>query len=210
MSATLGGSSSIRKKRNFKGLQLSESPLAIPTPSLNSSGTSANGTAGGVAAGLNNDGSASTGPISSLQSISSAASSSRHTGSTVSGLPGRGGGINSSAAASSSGLPFTASSLASSALGGGGGSTATSTAFTLPGSGANYHNKLSEQLASLELGKTNGEKLDLRNEDLKFLSELGAGNGGTVTKVSKRCTWSLLVRSADITCAALTTRAGTT
>lgn len=52
---------------------------------------------------------------------------------------------------------------------------------TDPSSGANYHNKLSEQLANLELGVE--YKLDLKNEDLSFLSELGSGNGGTVTKV---------------------------
>lgn len=48
-------------------------------------------------------------------------------------------------------------------------------------SGANYHNKLSEQLATLELGAQH--KYDLKEEDLTFISELGAGNGGTVTKV---------------------------
>lgn len=52
---------------------------------------------------------------------------------------------------------------------------------TEPNSGANYHNKLTQQLANLELGVE--YKLDLKNEDLKTLAELGAGNGGTVTKV---------------------------
>ncbi|MCO5598580.1 hypothetical protein L7F22_052677 [Adiantum nelumboides] len=46
-------------------------------------------------------------------------------------------------------------------------------------SGADYHDRLSEKLANFGLGY----KLVLKNEDLKFLSELGSGNGGTVTKV---------------------------
>ncbi|GJN94299.1 hypothetical protein Rhopal_007373-T1 [Rhodotorula paludigena] len=43
-----------------------------------------------------------------------------------------------------------------------------------------YHNRLSEQLATLELGVE--FKLDLRNEDLDVLEELGCGNGGTVSR----------------------------
>lgn len=50
-----------------------------------------------------------------------------------------------------------------------------------PSSGASYHNTLTEQLKNLELGVE--YKLDLKNEDLQMLSELGSGNGGTVTKV---------------------------
>ncbi|KDN46641.1 kinase-like protein [Tilletiaria anomala UBC 951] len=170
---------SIRKKRNFKGLQLSESPLAIPTPSLTSSA-----------------GDSSAGPSSSLaSSLSSAApsdaSSSRLSESTNATVRGQTNGLTAGSATAGSrvgGGGVTASSIGSltglSTAYSAAGSTATSTAFTLPGSGANYHNKLSEQLASLELSGKNGEvKLDLRNEDLKFLSELGAGNGGTVTKV---------------------------
>ncbi|ORY61056.1 kinase-like domain-containing protein [Leucosporidium creatinivorum] len=45
---------------------------------------------------------------------------------------------------------------------------------------SSYHNKLSEQLATLELGVE--FKLDLRSEDLEVLSELGCGNGGTVSR----------------------------
>lgn len=57
---------------------------------------------------------------------------------------------------------------------------------------ASYHNRLSEQLASLELAGAKrlkgGEReqaapIELFDADLAFLSELGAGNGGTVTKV---------------------------
>jgi mitogen-activated protein kinase kinase len=48
---------------------------------------------------------------------------------------------------------------------------------------SNYHSKLSEQLAGLELADSKREKLDLKTEDLKVIGDLGAGNGGTVTKV---------------------------
>lgn len=109
--------SSIRKKRNFKGLALVESPLATPKPSLNSSNDP--------------NSSATDSPATSkLTSLRQQPSNGNST----------------------------------------------------PASGKNYHSKLSEQLANLELGIE--YKLDLKNDDLKFLSELGAGNGGTVTKVS--------------------------
>ncbi|KAJ1028755.1 hypothetical protein NDA16_001920 [Ustilago loliicola] len=117
--------SSIRKKRNFKGLQLAESPLSSPaaatTPSQNTGEGSANSNA-------------------------------------------------STIGKSSTVTPGGSLSL-----------TAKNGLDTEPNSGANYHNKLTQQLANLELGVE--YKLDLKNEDLKTLSELGAGNGGTVTKV---------------------------
>ncbi|SPO24698.1 Dual specificity protein kinase FUZ7 [Ustilago trichophora] len=119
--------SSIRKKRNFKGLQLAESPLASPggassaTPSQN------------------------TGEGSATSNASTIGKSSAITPGGSLSLPGKNG------------------------------------LDTEPNSGANYHNKLTQQLANLELGVE--YKLDLKNEDLKTLSELGAGNGGTVTKV---------------------------
>jgi len=43
-----------------------------------------------------------------------------------------------------------------------------------------YHDKLTEQLATLEIGLE--FKLDLHAEDLQLLGDLGAGNGGTVCK----------------------------
>ncbi|POW02258.1 hypothetical protein PSTT_11999, partial [Puccinia striiformis] len=43
-----------------------------------------------------------------------------------------------------------------------------------------YHDKLTEQLATLEIGLE--FKLDLHAEDLQILGDLGAGNGGTVCK----------------------------
>lgn len=48
-------------------------------------------------------------------------------------------------------------------------------------SSRSYHNQLNEQLASLELGVE--FRIDLRNEDLEVLDELGSGNGGTVSRV---------------------------
>ncbi|UZJ56757.1 hypothetical protein CBS101457_006077 [Exobasidium rhododendri] len=121
--------SSVRKKRNFKGLHLADTPLSPPVQKTGtSSSSSTNTTYDKLTAG---------------------------TTSTDTNVP---------STAKSSTL-ITASSLPS----------------TDPTSGANYHNKLSEQLANLELGVE--YKLDLKNEDLIFLSELGSGNGGTVTKV---------------------------
>lgn len=134
-------SSSIRKKRNFKGLHLADTPLASPTPK-----TAATTTGGGGAS-----------------TSSSSTSYNKLTGTTT-----------STTGSANTDVPSTARSttlIAPPALPG-----------ADPSSGANYHNKLSEQLANLEMGVE--YKLDLKNEDLTFRSELGSGNGGTVTKVS--------------------------
>ncbi|GAA5915351.1 hypothetical protein JCM6882_000228 [Rhodosporidiobolus microsporus] len=61
-----------------------------------------------------------------------------------------------------------------------GSSTASTSGWGTGSSSRAYHNHLNEQLATLELGVE--FKLDLRNEDLQVLSELGSGNGGTVSK----------------------------
>lgn len=42
-------------------------------------------------------------------------------------------------------------------------------------------------------------KLDLRNEDLKVLKELGAGNGGTVSKVMHTATLVIMAKKVKIT-----------
>ncbi|CAD6893803.1 unnamed protein product [Tilletia laevis] len=116
--------------------------------------------------------------IKNLQLVENDASSSASTGA--------GSGSGKTAESSSAGgttqtpggsvlLNFGNNRSAASSSGGGGGEP-------ISGTAANYHNKLSEQLANLELGGP--RKFDLqRNEDLTFISELGAGNGGTVTKV---------------------------
>ena len=64
-----------------------------------------------------------------------------------------------------------------------------------PSSGANYHNTLTEQLKNLELGVE--YKLDLKNEDLKVLSELGSGNGGTVTRVLHEKSGTVMARKVS-------------
>lgn len=44
-----------------------------------------------------------------------------------------------------------------------------------------YHNDLTQKLAKMDMHSET--KLDLKNEDLKELQELGQGNGGSVKKV---------------------------
>lgn len=119
--------SSIRKKRNFKGLALAESPLSTPSPSTGPTTGATTGASGLTSAEPTTSGAASGTQAAKLRTVAA-------------------GDVD-------------------------------------PSSGANYHNKLSEQLANLELGIE--YKLDLKNEDLKHLSELGAGNGGTVSRVSR-------------------------
>lgn len=46
-------------------------------------------------------------------------------------------------------------------------------------------------------------KLDLRSEDLVVLKELGAGNGGTVTKVMHATTKVIMARKVYLNCASL-------
>jgi mitogen-activated protein kinase kinase len=55
-----------------------------------------------------------------------------------------------------------------------------------PASRANYQSTLQQQLADLDINGTSGEgsaKIELKSEDLKELSELGQGAGGSVKKV---------------------------
>lgn len=55
-----------------------------------------------------------------------------------------------------------------------------------------YTSKLSDQLATLELGIE--FKLDLKAEDLELVGEVGAGNGGTVSKVRHIPTGAIMAR----------------
>lgn len=151
--ATSPSTSSIRKKRNFKNLHLVETPLSTP---------------GGSSASANRTGSSS---------LSAATSSNLAKGSSASATATTRG---DSASTGTGGLPLNGPPTGLSS-GGSLMANASTLPSTDPSSGANYHNKLSEQLANLELGVE--YKLDLKNEDLSFLSELGSGNGGTVTKV---------------------------
>jgi len=55
-----------------------------------------------------------------------------------------------------------------------------------PASRPNYQSTLQQQLADLDINGTKGEgnvKIELKSEDLKELSDLGHGNGGSVKKV---------------------------
>lgn len=61
---------------------------------------------------------------------------------------------------------------------------------------SSYHNKLSEQLATLELGVE--FKLDLRSEDLEVLSELGCGNGGTVSRCLHGPTRAIMAKKVSL------------
>lgn len=131
--------SSIRKKRNFKGLQLNDSPFSPPPPQPSA-----------VASGLT-------------------------------GL-------------SSRGTPEMTSSLF---LGAANPSAQIATEIE-PSSGANYHNTLTEQLKNLELGVE--YKLDLKSEDLNLLSELGSGNGGTVTKVLHEKSGTVMAKKVRAPC----------
>lgn len=54
-----------------------------------------------------------------------------------------------------------------------------------------------EQENRLEIGAE--FRLDLRNDDLTMLKDLGAGNGGTVTKVEHKITKAVMARKVDNT-----------
>jgi mitogen-activated protein kinase kinase len=58
-----------------------------------------------------------------------------------------------------------------------------------------YHDKLTEQLATLEIGLE--FKLDLHAEDLELLGDLGAGNGGTVCKATHLPTKLIMARKVS-------------
>lgn len=60
------------------------------------------------------------------------------------------------------------------------------------GMGSSKANKLSEHLSTLELGIE--FKLDLRAEDLELIRELGAGNGGTVSRVKHIPTGAIMAK----------------
>jgi mitogen-activated protein kinase kinase len=59
-----------------------------------------------------------------------------------------------------------------------------------------YHSKLSEQLASLDVGSAT--KLDLKLEDLEEFRELGAGNGGTVKLVKHLPTQTTMAKKVSL------------
>jgi len=64
-----------------------------------------------------------------------------------------------------------------------------------------HNDQLSDQLSTLEIGVE--FKLDLRAEDLKVVNELGAGNGGTVSKVIHAPTKALMAKKVRFVSAPL-------
>lgn len=160
--------SAVRKKRNFKDLHLPSTPLATgaAAPSASSSfstATAAGGPSASTAAGgarVQKEGSSAAEQGAASTSQGDARNSSLRTAS-------------SSARSSTGGAASSSTTLTTASAGGVG----------AEGSEADYHDRLSEKLASFGLGY----KLELKNEDLKFLSELGSGNSGTVTKVCCVC-----------------------
>ncbi|KAA1077085.1 MAP kinase kinase (MEK) [Puccinia graminis f. sp. tritici] len=72
--------------------------------------------------------------------------------------------------------------------------SASSPSYQIPTSSnrTDYHDKLTEQLATLEIGLE--FKLDLHAEDLQLLGDLGAGNGGTVCKATHLPTKLIMAR----------------
>lgn len=71
-----------------------------------------------------------------------------------------------------------------------------SSAFSSSSSGGKAGDRLSRQLANLELGIE--FKLDLRSEDLEPVGELGAGNGGTVSRVRHIPTGAIMAKKVGV------------
>jgi len=57
---------------------------------------------------------------------------------------------------------------------------------------SSLHHHLTEQIATLDINSE--KKLDLKNEDLKELAELGQGNGGSVKKVEHMPTGTIMAK----------------
>jgi mitogen-activated protein kinase kinase len=76
--------------------------------------------------------------------------------------------------------------------------SASSPSYQIPTSSnrTDYHDKLTEQLATLEIGLE--FKLDLHAEDLQLLGDLGAGNGGTVCKATHLPTKLIMARKVSV------------
>jgi mitogen-activated protein kinase kinase len=61
---------------------------------------------------------------------------------------------------------------------------------------AKEENKTPPEIPALELGLE--FKLDLKNEDLQNLNEIGSGNGGTVTKVLHVPTKTIMAKKVNL------------
>lgn len=77
-------------------------------------------------------------------------------------------------------------------------SALSSTSSSVHHNGNKQVSKLTEHLNTLELGIE--FKLDLRAEDLEPVQELGAGNGGTVTRVRHIPTGAIMARKVRLCC----------
>ncbi|WFD34207.1 mitogen-activated protein kinase kinase [Malassezia cuniculi] len=62
--------------------------------------------------------------------------------------------------------------------------------------GLSYHEELSNKMHDLEVGAASSEPLDLSVENLETISELGAGNGGSVSKVIHRPTGIVMAKKS--------------
>ncbi|KAK7022141.1 Ste7-like protein [Favolaschia claudopus] len=89
-------------------------------------------------------------------------------------------------------LPSTTSAPVDDSLSPGGGTTPNTAASPAINKRNTYHTTLSNTLASLDMNAD--IKLDLRNEDLKELRELGQGNGGSVKLVEHIPTGKIMAK----------------
>ncbi|KDE04998.1 STE/STE7/MEK1 protein kinase [Microbotryum lychnidis-dioicae p1A1 Lamole] len=105
---------------------------------------------------------------------------------------------SASSSASSPLLPITPGGLSASSL------SSTASGVSMSQDRERYQNRLSEQLATLELGVE--FKLDLRTEDLEVLEELGSGNGGTVTRCRHVPTQAIMAKKVVHIATSATTR----
>ncbi|KAG8886225.1 MAP kinase kinase (MEK) [Tulasnella sp. 331] len=165
MASPAVGTPNVRKKRNFKALQLdvAETPVPAPAP---------------VEAPL---------PVVASLPPGTRPASSR----AAPGAPGGGRkkpptmDLSKSKGAAAAGTGGKPGSLA------GAGSNSATTSGAAQRS--NYHTTLSEQIATLDITGSH-PRLDLRQEDLRPIGELGQGNGGTVNKVMHLPTKTIMAK----------------
>ncbi|KAG9019277.1 MAP kinase kinase (MEK) [Tulasnella sp. 427] len=162
-SPSVGTSGTVRKKRNFKALQLDVSapPAASPPPQQPIVAP-----APAPVAGLANK------PAAQRSAPEAPSGTRRKKPPTLdvnkSKVISAGGPVNGAGGANGAGA-------------------------TRQSSRASYHTQLTEQISNLDLNSGKG-KIELRQEDLKVIGELGQGNGGTVAKVMHVPTKTLMAK----------------
>lgn len=138
-------------------------------------------------------GAAAAAPLNTQSTIKRASHKSTVSGSTTSSNSSLSLPTDASGSESTTSSPSLPSSAFSSSAG--------STSYGIGGSRGglsshqSYQNKLTERLANLEIGVE--FKLDLRAEDIEAVTELGHGNGGTVTKVRHIPTGAIMARKVS-------------